>query len=209
MKRLSEQAVLAALMLTCGSHLFAYQGGTLTVEPELIESRYCGEDSGNLTLLVSVKFRYRNISQNTILLPLFFQFAQYGLFTDEQSLSANRPDRVERVRVRRLFDIAKLDGTKPDQKLFDSMAPGSSRSRILEIPIFLRSPGRSRLPLLGSDVYLRVEINQWFENRKAGEDLRRRWREFGFLWIDNVWSEPLRLHIERDPVPQRCSVRID
>lgn len=208
-ERLPRNAALTALIVAAGSCRGACQGGTLIVEPELIESMYCGDDSGNISLRATLRFTYRNTSQQSILLPRFAQVLQYGLFADEESILANRPERQERYHVRRLFDISKLDRGRPDQQLFDSIPPGASKARVLEIFIFLRHPRRGGATLLGKDEYLRVEINQWFESKQRGEDLREQWREFGLLWIDNVVSTPLRLHIEKDPVPHRCPIRID
>jgi hypothetical protein len=209
MGRLFRNAGWVALLLLVEAHPATGQGGTLVVEPELIETRYCGDDSGTLVLRATVRFSYRNRSQVSILLPRFAQISQYSLFADEESLLANRPEHQERYRVRRLFDISRLDRNKPDQHLFDFMEPGASRARVLEIVIFLRHPNRTGVALLGKDEYLRVEINQWFGSLETGEDLRQRWRDVGALWIENVVSTPLRLHIEEDPVPRRCPVRID
>lgn len=204
-----RNAISAVFLIAVGAQAAACRSGSLMVVPELVESRYCGNSPGILFLWAKVRFTYRNIGEETVILPRFAQPLKYSLYGDVHSLLANRPEREERFSLRRLFDLTKLDQSKPDENLFDSIEPGASRARILVFVIVLRHPGRSEASLLGKDQYLRAEINQWFGRREKGEELRRRWREFGSLWIDNVVSEPLKLQIEENPVLQSCPVRVE
>lgn len=200
-------------LLQCGilltqafTQLIGYQTVGLTVEPELVEGRYCLGNRGSVIFRATVKFTYHNTSQNRILVPRFYQVAGFTVFRDEESLGANRPDTQSRYVMDRQLDVMNLDQAAPDDRLFDVLEPAASNARILEI--FLAVRPRPEVPL-GADHFVRVEISHWSKNFKAAENLRRRWRKFGVLWIDNVVSQPLKLHIEKDFVPQRCQDRID
>lgn len=95
------------------------------------------------------------------------------------------------------------------EQLFDLVQPGEFQTRIHEVFIMLwpsRDPGHS---LLGADHYLQVVLNPWFGTRETGQKLRQDWRRFGLLWIDNITAEPVKIHIDKHPVPDRCQDRID
>ena len=209
MKRAGTIGIAVAVSLMFGTPSADCQISGLTVAPELIEARYCANRSGALELRAEVQFTYQNTSKGVIILPLFAQVVEYSLFADKEALMANRSDGQWRSEVRRLFDERKLNQSRPGEDLFHLLAPGDSQSLRLSIFVPLLPPSRRGIKLLGTDQYLRVEINQWFGNRRLGEDLQRRWRDVGLLWIDNVMAEPLKLHIEEDPPRRACPVRVD
>ena len=209
MEDILHTGLAVAIFLVFGSPMAVCHSDELTIKTELIEGKYCAEQPGNLSFRANVRFTYHNIGQHSILLALFDQVAEYSLFPDKESLLANRAEGQERFRLRRLFDATKLDQTRPHEGLFRLIEPGGLQTRIHEILIVLRPPRRPGISLLGADHYLRIEINHWFETRENGEKLQHRWRDFGLLWIDNVISQPLKIHIEKDPVPQRCQDRVD
>lgn len=184
------------------------QSGGLAVQTELAGSKYCIDQAGTLDLRVSVRFTYHNHGQHAVLLPQFDQVAESSLFPDEASALANRPENQEKYRLTHFFDPAKLAHSRRPI-LFDIVEVGRVQVRIHEIRIRLRPPRRPGVSLLGGDHYLRIEINHWPEKRHLGEDLVRRWREFGVLLIDNIVTPMIKLHIERDPTGERCQDRID
>lgn len=195
-------------LATCTSQ-YTCSAAQLVVEPSIVESRYCLDDTGALSLKLRVSFTYHNYSGSPIVLPLFEQIAQYTLFRDDESLFRNRPEGQERFRVRRIFDETKLNASRPSSGLFQILGGGEERYRIHQVVIFLRPPRRPGTSLLGSDHFLQVELNHWFGSRRAGETLQRTWRNFGLLWIDNIITPPVKLHIQKDPHPQPCPIRID
>lgn len=209
MNALLRIGLAIGLWLSTSSSQYTCSAAQLMVEPSIVEGRYCLDDTGALSLKLSVRFTYHNSSDSPIVLPLFEQIAQYTLFRDDESLSRNRPEGQEKYRVRRLFDETKLNTSRPSSGLFQILGSGEKRERIHKVVIFLRPPRRPGISLLGSDHLLQVELNHWFGNRRVGETLQRTWRNFGLLWIDTIIAPPVKLHIEKDPQPQRCPLRID
>lgn len=181
----------------------------LTLQPSIMEQRYCINEIGVLSLRVKVRFIYHNSGDRAIVLPQFGQIAQYALFRDEESMSRNQPEGQEQYRPLRFFDEKRLDSRQPNPKLFDILAIGEDRERIHEVSIVLHPQRRRDISLLGMDPYLQIEINHWFGSRKAGMALQRTWRNFGVLWIDNLVAPPIKLHIDKNPQPQRCRGSID
>jgi len=180
----------------------------LTVEPVISGATYCQVTDGHVALRLRFILHYQNTSESNIVLPMFSVPSGYDLFKDksafedqkEQSLPIHRDD---------VLDAAKLDPSKPDPKLFRILRPGETASayEVLWIPV--EPPKEVGSSLLGKDHYLRVRMNPWPAERTVGEKLRELWQPYGLLWLNEVQSQPLKLHVEHRPRADSCRPYVD
>lgn len=197
------------LVLVSVVSVAASQDGKVTASPELLEGRYCADGPNGMTFNGRIRFVIENGSQTRILMPRFSQLSSYQLFPKSGSGGEVQPEREERYRIRELFDVSALDGAAPPPALFDTLEPGATQVRILEVDIPLipaRRPGDS---LLGRVHFLHAEINNWFSAKSRGERLQAAWKSFGHLQIEPLRARPLELRLEERPVRQQCRNRID
>jgi len=190
------------------SGIASVAAASLTVEPVISTATYCPVTDGHIALRLRLILHYQNDSESNIVLPMFSVPSGYELFKGEAVFDLNRKERSVSLNRDDVLDTTKLDISKPDPKLFWTLRPGETVSAyvVLWIPVEGNGTGTS---LLGQDHYLRVRMNPWAANRTAGEELRKLWQSYGLLWLDEVQSQPLRLHIEHQPRVDGCRSYID
>jgi hypothetical protein len=180
----------------------------LLLEPEVIETRYCTERKGAITLRVTLQLRYTNTSEAPIIIPLFMRILSWQLFENAAGIESNRPDLSLSFRPYQVLDSSQLDRTKPDPKLFRTIGPQSSMELQMEVLIPLFPEGRDKRRL-GKDHYLRVEMDTWADPKHSGEPFRRAWEAYGRFLTGRFWSQPIKIHVEEEPAAKPCMIRID
>ena len=201
---------LLRLTLVFGFTQYSFgQSKMLTTETKLLESSYCLDPNNSIDLRQRIQFEFHNVGGQPILLPWVGQVAQFKLFPNEAALAANRLEGQEVYVLHHPIEMSELDPAKPTRLLFDTIEPGGIRVRNYDIFIHLKPSRRPALSLLGRDHLLQVELNFWSQDRRTGETKRRMFQQVGLLWIDNIVSPPLKLHVEKDPLPKHCLDRID
>lgn len=181
----------------------------LVITTQTVASQYCLEERGAISLRVSLRIMYNNAGAAPVLLPFFTRVAGYVLSSDGANPSS-RQERSVMFQNPPTFDSSKLlDASKPDPKLFQTIAPGASAERVLEVPIIVRSPQSHASALLGKVYSLRAKIENWPDSRDNAVSFRRLWEPYGVLWADPDVTAPVELRIEGNPVASRCGGRID
>jgi len=59
------------------------------------------------------------------------------------------------------------------------------------------------------DYLLRVRMNPWLAGRKEGRKLRALWQEQAVLWMSEIQSMPLKLHVDASPRASACWLQVD
>lgn len=176
---------------------------SLVLRPEILESRYCLENSGLATLHVRLRLEFNNDGKVPIILlggtPLL-------AFTLRSADDGRGPvSKIEQQFPRQqIIDMSKENATTPDPAIAVVIRPGESsyREDELLIPLKAASPPA---PLLGTEQDLSIKVDPWPDKRRQGEILRQRWAQTGFLWLEPVDSSNVRLHIEYNPKIGPCS----
>jgi hypothetical protein len=181
----------------------------LTAEPVIRGATYCQVTDGHISLRLRFILHYRNTSESNIVLPMFSVSSGYELFKGEGPFDLNRKEQSSSLRRDDVLDATKLDPSKPDPKLFWILRPGETASAYDELWIPVEPAKESGSTLLGKDYYLRVRMNTWPAKRTAGEKLRRLWQSYGLLWLNEVQSQPLKLHIDHNPRADSCRSYVD
>ena len=171
----------------------------LMLEPVISGAKYCQETGGTIALRLRFILHYQNTTQTAIVLPMFAFLSRYELFSDEAALKLNRSESSMSFHRDNVLDAAKLDFSTPDPKLFRILRPGETASSYGLLSIVVQPVHGDGPSLLGRDHYLRVHMNPWPAERKTGEKLRTLWQRYGVLWMAEVASLPLKLHVEDRP----------
>jgi hypothetical protein len=180
---------------------------TLTVEPVIAHSTYCSTQNGNITLWVRLVIKYQNNLGEPVLLPTPSCVVAYELFRDEKDFEMGRPLRKFAPKLPPMLDASKIDHSQPDPTLFELIQPSGVAQRLQNISLAVSGPRVRGLP--SGNYYLRVTIDPWPANPKAGENLAHLWKARGKLVLDRVTLTPVRLHIQEAPVAEPCRLRID
>jgi hypothetical protein len=179
----------------------------LTFEAIITKTKYCQAGAGPIMLDLIFQLRSRTATPIPLVLPLFAQVSGYELFRDEAAARLNSAESKYSFHLQNVLDASKLDPSEPNPKLFRTLVAGQTAvwyGRV-SIPI---SRARNTASLLGEDRYLRLHINPWPAKRRTGEKLRDLWQSRGLLWITEVVSLPIQIHIEREPEPSACWMQI-
>ena len=138
------------------------------------------------------------------MLPMFSVLSGYELFNGEAGFDLNRKEQSFSLHRDDVLDATKLDPSKPDPKLFWTLRPGETASAYEELWIPAEPAKGVGSSLLGKDHFLRVRMNPWPAERKIGEKLQRPWQSYGLLWLNEVQSLPVKLHVEHGPRTDGC-----
>ena len=202
-------AILSLALLVLGACLPLAGAVILAIEPSVLDSKYCLEAHGAVTLRLRMRLRYHNNGTRPVLTPRFYGLLGYKLFRDQDSVARNRPEGQVKFRKQQMLDTAQLDRSKPDPRFFEIVAPGASfAGNSAEVLLLVRS-GSGRRSLPDGDRFLRLTIDHWPDRRAPGERLRRSWAALGLLWLDPVESSAGKINVDLKSEPRPCGGHID
>jgi hypothetical protein len=192
----------------CAATLLAWTltaaGQELSLNLDLIRTKYCLEPSGLVTLRLQLRMNYRNDGPQPVILFRLPPVQSFVLRDGKNEPGSPTSESHHAFAPYRVFDGSKIGRTAPRGDAFTILAAGATYQAIPEDLIIVLKDNQDREPVLGTDQYLTVEANPWPDHRKNGEALRRVWKGSGFLWLDPVQSSALKIHIEETPQVARC-----
>jgi hypothetical protein len=180
----------------------------LVIKLDLVESHYCLESDGGISLRAMLRLTYENTGLQGVILVRPTRVAGYKLLPLAKSEDTTEPVEV-RFPKERVFDGRKLTAPRPNPKLFETLEPGRTLRREQDVLIFVADPAPSGRSLLGKEYSLEVEVDHWPDNPSSGERLRALWKDQGVLWMEALTSRPIELRIPKDPAAKRCVGRVD
>ncbi len=206
--RVNREATSILMLLCCAWPCGLQAANDLSLEPELIQTKYCVEGKGVITVRATLRLRYRNTTGVPIILPLFSRLSSWQLFEKRTDIESGRPELIHTSKPDQILDTSRLDRTKPNPRLFRTIEPHATFEIPQEVWIPLRPKGADQRRL-GKDHYLRVEMNTWPDPENSGERLRQVWGAYGRLLAGRFLSEPVKIHIDHAPAAKPCPVQID
>jgi hypothetical protein len=195
-------------MLCCAWPCGFQAANDLLLEAELIQTRYCAEANGVISVRPKLQLRYRNTSGVPIILPLFSVLSSWQMFEKLTDTDSDRPELMQASKPDQILDTSRLDRTKPNPLLFRTIEPQATFEIPEEVRIAVRPKGQDQR-LLGKDHYLRVEINTWPDPANSSKGLQQVWKAYGRLLAGRFLSEPVKIHIDHSPAAKHCPDRID
>jgi hypothetical protein len=201
--------IILSTLLWEGTSFSLSAASDLVFEPIIGKTEYCRDSAGSITLRLQLELRSQTVTEVPLLIPLFAQMSGYEIFRDEVAVQLNRVESGSSLHLEKALDATKLSPREPDPRLFRIVRIGETASwhASLMIPVMATRP--NGVSLLGTNRYLRVRMNPWPADRKTGESLRRLWQSHGLLWMTEVVSSPVRIHIEQEPKASACWMRVD
>jgi hypothetical protein len=176
----------------------------LQLTAEIISQNYCAASSDALTLEINLKLRYRNVSNQKLILyrghDLFYQTRIRGAGVGAQAyevlfLNSRYYDQ----------EFESIDQAVPG-KVFVSLSPGSVYGRNLLVGIALVPEGveRGNSAIAVGDHTLQLIVSTWYKQRSLAEKLRKQWEPKGLLWSDPLVSPPVHFLAHRPTSPLPC-----
>lgn len=199
-------------IVTCLSYLLSpvEPHGKLTIQPMSVDTTYCVPLKGKGVLArLRLTIKYVNNSDSPILVPLFARVSGYTLFAGNVSFDPNRVEDRMTYPSRTVLDTKKLDSSHPAEDRFSLIRPGGEHVRVYYLSIPVNPPRRKSLWRNGADHYLTVDLDHWPGEPKPAERLQSAWKAEGLLWTTKTSSEPIKVHLERDPQTSPCPLRVD
>jgi hypothetical protein len=169
-----------------------------------------------VTLRFHASLYYRNDLPKTLILPIIRDIAV--IVSRSQTDLSHRANQLTRRSSpkREPPDLeGGLDLTSPAPEFFEMVPAGEEKRSRLDEYVVLRvdSPavGRNQVQLMGSTIFLQLELDYLQMPKRLANELELRWREFGELWTGRVRTEPIQVSIPMSPAFADCSheYRID
>jgi hypothetical protein len=125
-------------------------------------------------------------------------------------VSRNLKDTVERKYLQKVSPMLDFTGFRrnppEDLKLFSVLKPRESYSTSTDSRVDLLV-GHDREAVRPGKYLLQVRVITWYYHPEDTNDrLRVQWQDHGFLWTNDVTSEPMIFEVESKPPTQLCSI---
>jgi hypothetical protein len=184
----------------------AMQRPNVALRVRVEKAKYCRQPAGFLTLRLTTIVEYHNEGSIPVILPRITTVNAVLLSLSEADALRRNYYSILRRKPPSLPDrLPQRD--RPAPNLFDILAPGASagRSHDVVFAVYVQGRGRQTTDLLGRDVYVQLEIEQWPFSASQGRQLTKSWRPYGVLLTGKVRTAPLSAHVERSPSIADCS----
>lgn len=89
----------------------------------------------------------------------------------------------------------------PEKTLFVTLQPNSTYIREIKDLVLFNDKSSKKLI---KGVFIQYEILTWIGQKKMGEALREKWKQFGLLWLNSIIIDSTLLKIDRKEVLQKC-----
>jgi hypothetical protein len=179
------------------------QQSELRLSTTVVNERYCLE-RGFRVLRWTLKLTYTNAGGEPILLDrkssLIYRVmasknlkaALAGSYNYDQSFS--------------FLDLNKAGmrgGNAPEEEAFVTLKPSESYTIMKDSAVDLRDGGKNSKGFLDAgDYVLQVRIATWYYFADPAS-YRERWRDRGYLWSNNITSDPMPFTIQKRPTFQQ------
>lgn len=226
MRLTSIHFLLLSFLLAGGAIVSRAQNPPVEFRGKIKSIKLNSEDKGYLYIDLKIEFEFLNKSERPVLLSKRkpWEYSQYIASSVENlsrreylyrsSIGAGNDISPKWERYRR-----KLDRTAPPKKHFRYVLPKQSWRFEFETVLSITKivDGGNGFTFLGNnkidwsemkslpELWMTTEIPLWFSNiepiadrdeRRFGKKLREQWKQYGFLWLDDMESEPLRLDLK-------------
>jgi hypothetical protein len=179
------------------------QTDRLSLTTEITNQRYCGTDYSDLAMLnISLKLIYRNASSETLILYQGSSLISYILIAPDVTQLRDKQYELN-MHVGWITSGRKLrEGNSPGKE-FAILRPGDTfhTNGIIRVPVELE-PGAKFLK--SGDHVLQVVIETWPADQTVLDRLRKKWDRTGYLWANNMWSDPMPLNVSTKPDVVAC-----
>lgn len=189
----------------------------LEIKMEVINERYCLGDSLGLiqdpetekfiqvpsifkVLDIKFKVTLTNISSKPLIVQKdFFAVPQRIIARNLSLYNKGKFIRNSHFYIQPQFDTLSADS--PPENKFVILKPGEVFSTEIEDSIDLDGASPK---IKNGNYYMGIVVYIWGGQSWTGEELRKKWKKFGYLWLNPIITEPVRLPINIPATITKC-----
>jgi hypothetical protein len=199
-----------SLLATAALTAFGAPGGpenAASIDAKTTGVRYCTERDGKIAAHLYLDLEYSNRTNVPVLVPMFARISSYSVFKDPDQY--RRGQEEDRIQFRRPNEDEMPDLTPtPAATLFSTLPVGEQLRRNVVVKVAIGA-GRHRIPL-GADRLIDIEVDHWPRSPEIGLKLREEWKARGDVLTSKVrLSSPIKIRVEKNPVPSPCGMQVD
>jgi hypothetical protein len=201
--RAMRHLILLPLLLLVTGNTIA-QTDRLTLTTTITDERYCGTDYTDMVIDLSLHLTFTNSSSRQLILYKGSGDVTYYVLVaaDKQRILKKQYESTIQLRWS-TRSVTLHEGAQPGDE-FVVLSPGESfqADGSVSFPIDLK-PGTDLFLKPGQHV-IQVGVATWPTDEKQLNRLRKKWEHVGYLWDDDVRSEPMALVVETKPKLVQC-----
>jgi hypothetical protein len=163
--------------------------------------RYCTDDKDLDTYRMTLKLRFKNNGDKTIIL-------YKGSNNIQDYIVNNGSQNILDVTHTIFFNNERIAFNEESYKrLFVTLPKNSIYETDAEIRIpVMKNDDKIISGAIGSGKYmLQVKVSTWLEPYELAKELRNKWKERGTLWYEPIWSLPMSFDISRNRRAINCN----
>jgi hypothetical protein len=149
------------------------------------------------TLHLTLKLTYTNDGTLPILLDRKSVLIYRTMVSKSLKAAASRRYIVDRLYYFTNMTKAGLSGSDPEEGAFVTLRAGESFTVPENVEVVIGSAPKEKNFLSDGDYFLQVRVTTWYYFVEPGE-YRERWIAKGYLWANNMTSQPMRFSTKSD-----------
>jgi hypothetical protein len=197
-----RRLILLPLIFLTNGLIFA-QTDRLSLTTKITDQKYCGGDYSDMAMLrMSLRLTYRNETSKTLILYKGSNLISYVLIAKDAPQIRNKQYEMN-MHVGWITSEGKLrEGDQPGNELA-VLQPGDifETKGDINVPVALE-PGTQFVK--SGDHVLQVVIETWHTDETSLDRLRKKWERTGYLWGDNIRSDPVPFTVAIKPNVVQC-----
>jgi len=183
------------------------EAGPITLRSEVLDTQVCEYSSGEMQFLVDLRLHFKNVSQQTVILPRVWKLARAVLLghpgSGEPIAKIEVPPNHSEPKA------TKLASDRPAFPFFVVLGPGGQYEGLDILAVIPLSPDLRSFGARGKEYLLEFDVRPF--PRYDGhvlQDLGTRWRESGALFAQSIAAEAVVLHPSDSNGMCHCDHRI-
>lgn len=157
------------------------------------------ERCANGSLKMALTLRYSNTGSEPIILFKYSgSITNYYVSKNVRDAAAGNNEQTVRASIFPTKLDLPVGGAEPDKDFFVVLQPGDTYETRTDT--YVDTTDNDSKPLRAGEHVLQVKVLTWYWHRDSTllDDLRRRWKDIGYLWTRAVTSSPTAFRIEGD-----------
>jgi hypothetical protein len=171
---------------------------------EVISQKKCTNNNSSYSLIQKLRVTFLNISKRNLIVDKNIESDYSNSLVARDARDLGRGDyewnaHTEFTRDPPAGELLEESPVPP----FVTLAPGESLQFETDFWVEVRMHDAQGYGIRSGDHVEQSEIGSWFYSTK-GEEVQKRWQQFGELIYKTIRTEPLSLNLSPDPVLETC-----
>jgi hypothetical protein len=173
--------------------------GRLKITASLAEQTYCSASNLRLTIHLTIT----NIGDEPLILDRDY-FAIIHTSITGSELAGQGPRKFE-FNNQIIMQFFKMNDSRPDAKLFITLKPKEAFVTSIHDYIPAHDGDKTHGEFLKPGIYVHQSVLlPWGGRSRLGDELQKKWKQYGFLWVEPLTTEPIQFSVDRSPTIGDC-----